>query len=222
MTAVPAQLCDTNDMVVIHRVFRREFRLLPVMITAVPAGDARRSGMVAAHAAEIVGALHHHHQGEDDLLWPRLHERALFSDEVVTRMERQHQHLGEVLDQIDVLLPTWRQAADIASARRLAELFATGSEALDEHLAEEERLILPVVAQHISQAEWDELGQRGMASIPKARLLVFLGYILEDATPEERTEMMKKLPPPARLAYSMIGKRKYKKEATALRQGITV
>lgn len=220
MTAIPDNLCDTNDMVIVHRVFRREFRLLPAMIAAVPASDTRRSGVVAAHAAEIVGALHHHHQGEDDLLWPRLHERAIFSNDLVTRMEQQHQHLGEILNQIDVVLPIWRQTADTASARQLAELFAAGSETLDEHLAEEERLILPVVAQHISQAEWDELGERGMASIRKARRLVFLGYILEDASPNERTEFLKKLPPPARLAYKTIGKRKYKKESTALRQGI--
>jgi hemerythrin-like domain-containing protein len=221
MPALPANLCDTNDMIVIHRVFRREFRLLPAMVTAVAAGDTKRSGVVAAHAAEIVGALHHHHQGEDDLLWPRLHERAAFSDELVARMEQQHQHLGEILDHIDLLLPTWRQTADGPSSQRLAELFATGSQALDEHLAEEERWILPVVAQHISQAEWNEVGDRGMASIAKPRLLVFLGYILEEASPEERTEFMKKVPPPARLAYSVIGRRRYKKESTALRQGMT-
>lgn len=35
------------------------------------------------------------------------------------------------------------------------------SEILDDHLAEEERQILPLVEQHLTVDEWDALGRRG-------------------------------------------------------------
>src|SRR3954470_5878126 len=67
---------DTSDMVVVHRVFRREIHLLPVQVEAVPDGEGPRFDLVAAHAAELFSGLHHHHTAEDELLWPRLRERA--------------------------------------------------------------------------------------------------------------------------------------------------
>ena len=77
MTAPSAapKLCDTSDMVIVHRMFRRECALLPQLVAAVPAGDVARARTVARHAREVLDMLHHHHLGEDELLWPRLSAR---------------------------------------------------------------------------------------------------------------------------------------------------
>ena len=94
------------------------------------------------------------------------------------------------------------------------------SSALDEHLAEEEREVLPLIEQHLTSAEWAELGERGMASVPKPRLLVLLGHFLEETSPEERRRFLAHAPAPARLAYRLVGRRKYEKEVAELRRGI--
>lgn len=66
---------DTRDVVLVHRVFRREFGLLPLMVRGVADGDARRADRVARHAREMTEVLHHHHHREDEPLWPRLLQR---------------------------------------------------------------------------------------------------------------------------------------------------
>ena len=56
MTAPSAaqKLCDTSDMVIVHRMFRRECALLPQLVAAVAGGDLARARTVAGHAREVL------------------------------------------------------------------------------------------------------------------------------------------------------------------------
>ena len=72
-------------------------------------------------------------------------------------------------------------------------------------MADEERYILPLVEQHLSVAEWEQLGERGRAGIPKDRLLVQLGWILDGPRPADRREFLAGMPLPARIAWRLIG-----------------
>ena len=65
----------TSDMVLVHRVFRRELGLLPDLVQAVLPGDRARSALLAEHCRELTTALRHHHTAEADLLWRRLRDR---------------------------------------------------------------------------------------------------------------------------------------------------
>lgn len=211
---------DTRDMVLVHRAFRRELGLLPAMIGQVGDGDVTAAGRVAAHASEMLGALHHHHEMEDELLWPRLLDRAPAAGEIVHQMTAQHEAIGQLLSRVDVALPQWRDQARAADALPLTEDVTELHARLVQHLDEEERQVLPVAAQTITQAEWDELGERGFASIPKSRRLVFLGYILESADPAERSWFLTRVPAPARILYKLIGRRSYARETASLRAGL--
>jgi len=64
------------DMLVVHRVFRREFNGMPALIAAAPAGDTARAKVVGDHVKFMVAALHLHHAAEDELVWPTLQSRA--------------------------------------------------------------------------------------------------------------------------------------------------
>lgn len=210
--------CDTADMRMVHRVFRREFALLPAMVRAVRPGDTARSARVAEHAREHIDALEHHHHGEDELLWPPLAARAAFDPDVLDRMRAQHHDVAALLARATDLLTRWTQTAGADDREQLADVLAATSSALVAHLDEEEQHILPTVERHITSAEWAEVGKRGMASIPPKRRLVFLAHILEDATPEERTTFLTThVPPPVRLAYRLLGRRQHRRETTSLR-----
>ncbi len=50
-----------QQMVVIHRVFRREFGLLPAMIRGVAPDDVERAKIVAEHATGLLRFVHVHH-----------------------------------------------------------------------------------------------------------------------------------------------------------------
>lgn len=210
---------DTTDMVLVHRVFRRELRMLPILVEA--AGDEREQvERVSAHAREVLDTLHHHHTGEDEVLWPRLRARAELDAGLIERMERQHEAIGSLLADVDRLLPAWASSPDGPNTSALVAVLTTVSAALDEHLAEEEQQILPLVARHITPDEWAQLGERGMASLPRDRIMVLLGYILEEADEAERRMFMTHVPLPGRIAYKLVGQRKYQREASALRRGL--
>jgi hemerythrin-like domain-containing protein len=211
---------DTWDMIVVHRVFRREFRMAPALIRAVPPGDVARAEILAEHITNVATGLHHHHTGEDELVWPLLLARATMHTDLINRMEAQHERLHEPLDRITALLPRWRARAATADRDELADLFAQASVALDEHLADEERQVLPLIEQHLTPAEWRALGERGRSTLPKGRMaLVLLGSILEEATPVETQRFLAELPAPARLLWRLFGRRVYAEARDRVRRG---
>jgi len=219
MAQLKTEAPDVQEMVVVHRMFRREYGLAPVLVRGVAAGDRDRAAVVAAHLTEVSTMLHHHHLGEDDLVWPRLHARTPVSGDLVHRMEAQHTTVGGLLEKVEALLPVWAAGAAQAQRDELATVLDALGPALEEHLDEEERDVLPLIAQHLTAAEWDELGERAVAVIPKARLLVLLGYILEGTSPQEHRTMLGVVPPPVRLIYRGFGRRRFQKERDRIRAG---
>jgi hemerythrin-like domain-containing protein len=219
MTAPSAaqKLCDTSDMVIVHRMFRRECALLPQLVAAVAGGDLARARTVAGHAREVLDMLHHHHVGEDELLWPRLSARTRFHADLLARMDSQHQSLAVLLAHAAPALAKWQDAPTAHTSTPLTALLEQLSEGLNEHFDEEEAEILPIVERAITAAEYQEVGQRGLVSIPLTRRLIVLGYLLEGASPQERNDFLAAIPAPARLAYRLIGERQHRNETTRLR-----
>jgi hypothetical protein len=172
---------------------------------------------VAGHAREVLDMLHHHHLGEDELLWPRLSARTRFNTDLIARMDSQHHGLAVLLELAATALPAWEDAPTAHTSTPLTTLLEQISTGLDEHFEEEEAEILPIVERVITAAEYQEVGQRGLVSIPLTRRLIVLGYLLEDATPRERTDFLAAIPAPARLAYRLIGVRQHRHETTRLR-----
>jgi hypothetical protein len=176
------KLCDTRDMVIVHRMFRRECALLPKLVAAVGGGDLARVRAVAGHAGEVLDMLHHHHVGEDELLWPRLSARTRIHADVLSRMDSQHQGLAVLLEHAATSFTAWQHAPTAPATAALTTLLEQLSAGLNEHFDEEEAAVLPVVERVVTAAEYQEVGQRGLVSIPLTRRLVVLGYLLEGAT----------------------------------------
>jgi hemerythrin-like domain-containing protein len=206
----------THEMVVVHRVFRREAALAPRLVRAVPDGDTARAARIAAHLDDYVMGLHHHHSLEDELIWPLLQARG--SDgELVDRMEQQHQGIDRTLAVVAEWLPAWQREADHIAREELALALLEHHRVLLEHLDDEERLVLPLVAEHLTVAEWDLVGRRGLEQLPKNKVLLALGAILEEATPQERAYFLGKAPFAGRLLWKIVGRRQYAASCRALR-----
>ena len=207
---------NTREMIVIHNVFRRIFGDLPGLIRGLTPGDRARAAVLADAWTEVATGLHHHHTNEDEILWPTLLERVEIERSFVLRAEEQHERVHELLEHGNGQVGPFR--ADPTAERRdefaetVQELFG----ALCENMADEERYILPLVEEHLSVAEWEQLGERGRASIPKDRLLVQLGWILDGLPAADRREFLTSMPLPARVAWRLIGKRSWRKERDAI------
>ena len=203
---------DTGEMVMVHNTFRRCFTDLPKLVREVEAGDVERAGIVSAFYGEVATGLHHHHTGEDELLWPLLHERVVADADYIVRMEGQHQRVAELLERADDQVVAFRAHATAQARDEFATTLTELGGALAEHMADEEDYILPLVEEHLTVAEWEALGERGRAGIPKDRLLIQVGYLLDGIPVEHQKAFLAKLPLPARIAWALIGRRKYRQE----------
>ncbi|MEV2226522.1 hemerythrin domain-containing protein [Nocardia vinacea] len=211
--------CDTHDMVLVHRVFRREFRLLADIVEATSPMDAEQVARVSAHAREMLAALHHHHSNEDELVWPKLRWAELDST-LVDLMQTQHEEVDALMRRVDSELSEWEHQGGAETADLLVEGLRRLHEALTEHLRLEEDSVLPMVAETLTESEWAELGKRGLASFSKGRALIFLGHIAEEADEREWSEFAGHLPAPVRLLYRVFGRRGYARETALLRRDL--
>ena len=189
-------LADTSDMVGLHRVFRDALTHAPQYIGGVADGDAERAELVGSYYAHVLELLHRHHEGEDELLTPRLVERAPDKADLISRIAGQHDTVLGSLDAADSALADWR--ANPTAGARDAAVAAMGTlhDTLVAHLDEEEREILPIAAQHINVAEWGELPAHGMRAFTGDKMWLLLALIQEQMTPEQIANMEAHLPPP--------------------------
>ncbi len=203
----PAASARTEEMAVIHRIFRRGFPMMAELVRQNPMGATARSEPIAAHLDFLLNALHNHHSGEDENIWPRLLERAAPQAELITRMEKQHEAVAEHSERVGTLLETWRRAA--ADGGALATALDEFTAALVEHLDDEEAHVVPLIRAHITAEEWTRFGQETFEKFTNPEKLIATGALEDVATPEEATWFIGDLPLPIKLMWRLLGRRKY-------------
>jgi hypothetical protein len=124
MTApVDLPLADTSDMIGLHRVFREALAAAPALVGGASQDDADRVELVASYYANVLDLLHSHHEGEDELLTPRLLARVPAQAERIARIGGQHETVLAAVDTAEAAIASWR--AD-PSAAEWGELPAHG------------------------------------------------------------------------------------------------
>lgn len=185
MTTSITRRVDTQDMIVVHTAFRREFRLAPGLVRGTSVGDLSRAAIVAAHLDLMKNFLHLHHSGEDRLLWPKLLDRA--SDKlavVVTLIQTQHNRIHDLIGSAEALVLRWKTHAGAVERNELADALDLLHVVLEEHLDAEEQDILPLAACWLSPAEWQQLGEEAMAELPNKKLALIFGMLMYQGNPE--------------------------------------
>lgn len=189
-------LADTSDMIGLHRVFRDALDNAPQYVGSVQDGDGERAELVGSYYAHVLELLHHHHEGEDALLTPRLLERAPEHAELISRIAGQHDSVLGALDDADSAVADWRANPSAEARDAVVGSLAALNAALVPHLDEEEREILPIAAQHINVAEWGELPAEGMKAFRGDKMWLLLALVQEQMTPAQIANMEAHMPPP--------------------------
>ena len=114
-------------------------------------------------------------------------------------------------------MSAWLSVSHHAVGDELASNIDQLRGALLAHLDEEERMVLPLAARHLSQEEWAGIGQASVGTMTRQQLPLMFGMVMEDATPAERVEMLGVLPVPMRLLMRTWGVRRYARYVTAVR-----
>ncbi|MBH0776290.1 hemerythrin domain-containing protein [Nocardia sp. NEAU-351] len=199
-------------MVLLHNAFRRHLRAMPGLVAAVAPEDAARARRLVDFLDELRTGLHHHHTGEDELLWPILLERAPADAAPILRMEEQHERITELTERAAREGAEFAVAADPSVRDRFAGTLSTLADIVDAHMADEERCVLPVVENVLTVPEWRALGERGREHMPKDRQLIFLGFVLQGAAAADRRKMLAEMPLLARVAWRLLGRRAFAEE----------
>lgn len=197
---IPAQpnapLADTSDMAQVHRVFRDAIASVPALLETATADDLARRHTVSAYYRNVLALLHAHHDGEEELIWPILIERAPDQADEVQRIAGQHREVDSALTAASAAIETWQQTADDVSSRAAAAALTPLGAALLPHLDEEEAVIVPLAARHIFASEWAELPGHALRTFSGDKLWLALGLIREQMTGQQLAMMDDHMPPP--------------------------
>lgn len=208
---------DAFEMAVVHRIFRRELGSAPQLISSVEAGQRTHLKRVAEHLSNILAALHHHHIAEDERLWPMLHARVPLHAQDIQRMEIEHELIAKSVDSVISRLSEWIATASttppLASQLQAAETLVTEvkelTELVGDHLSAEEGLVVPLINEYLTDAEWRAVTKRGGSFISRniRFATAFVGMALESCTPDERRRFLAGMRPAERLLVRLVARR---------------
>jgi hypothetical protein len=210
-------VADSRDMYLVHRLFRREFPAAAALVGTVAAGDRAAAARVGGHVLMVTEMLELHHGGEDELVWPKLLARG--PDEIeplVATMERQHGDLHRALVDVRARVTAWLAGATAADRDAVAAAVAATVPPLREHLDTEEAQVLRLIDEHLTEAEWAEVGRHGIAALPTRQLPVAFGMALRDGPPDQVAALRAVVPAPAWFVLSRVGPPAYARYARRL------
>lgn len=201
---------DTQDMKAVHQVFRDAFAAADRLLGSVPARDTARAAQVHSFYTNVLSFLHGHHSGEDELVWPLLTARCGEAAAEVERIAAQHAGLDPAIERAEVLLAGWAVTPDPALGAAAAQALTQLGELLVTHLDEEEEVVLPLAAEHLTMEEWGALPAHGMKSFTGDKLWLVIGLLRDRMTQEQRDLMLAHMPPPVVDFWQSVGERSYR------------
>ncbi|MBV9095053.1 MAG: hemerythrin domain-containing protein [Streptosporangiaceae bacterium] len=210
---------DVRDMAIVHRTFRNGFSEAARLVRAAPAPPTARVTFLADHIDFGIAALHIHHEGEDELLYPKLVERAPEQAPMTEQVEQEHQLIQEALDAASAACAAWRQRPSAETGEALTAALEHLNAVVQPHLDDEEQKIVPLAAVTLTQQEWDALGKHGVTRFPRNKRAIAFGMLLDPLDEADRAYMMRTLPSPVRLLYPLLIGRPWKRYASKLRAG---
>jgi iron-sulfur cluster repair protein YtfE (RIC family) len=201
---------DGREMLMLHRMFRREFGLAPALVRQVTPGDQDRERIVSGHLEIVAKTLNGHHGGEDAYVWPLLVQ--LCGDQVeplVDLMESQHATVHALLDELETGRKAWDADASAEARDALAATLDELLPPLREHLAMEEARIVPLMEQHITKARWDEIIRNSTRNASPDLLTLGFGMMIYEADPDIVADTIANMPPEVRPVIRQIAEQAF-------------
>jgi hemerythrin-like domain-containing protein len=207
---------DLMGFTLIHRALRSGARMLADATTAIAAGQPcsrERQLAIVRFTRSVLHEITHHHQREDDVLWPVIVASA--GDAVdLGSLSDDHTVLHKVLDRAAEALPQF--ARDPAGgAPLLAPVLTELADLLDEHIGEEEAQVFPVIRRFVSAGDFGRCERMFQQGTPPGQMLFVLPWIVDQCDDAELAELRKTAPAPLKLLLRL-GQGRYARRRDAV------
>ncbi len=206
---------DTTDMVAVHKALRGALGAGPQRVRDVDPGDAERRALIADYYDNVLWFLDVHHNGEEELVFPRLRERSPDAVALVDSMESQHHEVVQLLKDAGASRTAWA-GGDTGVQATLAEQLQALHDATAAHLDQEEATLLPLCADYLTAEEWGGLPGHALSQYRGDKVWLVLGLIMEQRTPDEQVHMLGAMPPPVSQMWKDTGSDAFVKLAAAV------
>lgn len=203
--------CQTDDLYMIHGLFRQAFSRAAGVIDQTDPSDTSRVNLVANHYWEMLQFLHDHHLSEDEVLWDLLKQRAPETIPFVDELKNQHEVIARQITKLVQRLEDWRNHP--TAKEELTTEMAEFAALVEDHLTQEEQTAKPAAARVLKQVEWNQMRKGRKSEIPMKRLPILLGMMLESSPKEEyRQEFWDEFPAPVYWLYRLVGQSAVRKQ----------
>ncbi|MEU4690361.1 hemerythrin domain-containing protein [Actinoplanes sp. NPDC023714] len=149
---------EPSGLLLAHRAMLRDLDRCAALTAGLAASgtrlDRKRAGAIAGYLSDFCDSIHHHHSAEDEVLWPVL-ERAAGAHVDLTELTDDHAVLDPKLARIRAGAAALKSGHTVTPA--LAADLADLRDTLREHIADEERTIVPLIKKYVSDEEWNRV-----------------------------------------------------------------
>ena len=207
---------------VLHQTVRREFRMLAGLASWAPADDAARTAEITRHADLMARVLLQHHTTERELLWPALFRglpaaRHDAAREAISTWTTRTALLDHTLRDLSTVARQWAVAGTPPARDGFVRACTRLSDAVDEATRAEERDLLPLLSEYLSDGEWAAVTRAASTTLSGREQMLVLGLALEDACALDRARLLAGLSPTARTAWRVFGRRDFHAAVVRLR-----
>lgn len=195
---------------IIHAAVRRDVARTEQALRALPEGDAARATQLQRAWQNLVRELTHHHEAEDEHVWPFLQQRG-FDAALMEEMESEHAAMKVALADSSAAIDTVAASPTGEHARAAADAVARASGVIIHHLDHEERDVETRMPGLEDDPEWKALARKlRPASIVDAANA--LAWMQDGAGERERAALRSTIPAPVVVVLTRVLGRRYARE----------
>ncbi|SHM93467.1 hemerythrin domain-containing protein [Cryptosporangium aurantiacum] len=154
--AAPGPL-NMDTMYLMHHALRRDFSRLVAATRAVTLTDSRRLTGLHGHLEYVLHALHQHHSGEDELIWPEMRRRAPQEHPLLDAMEAEHGGLDSAIDAARATYAALVASPTEENRGAAVAAVATLGSAVDAHMTHEETAAIPLMHRVFSHDDFEAI-----------------------------------------------------------------
>jgi hemerythrin-like domain-containing protein len=204
---------DTRMMRIVHTALRRDLARTQVALAELAADpDDDRREAVAAHVLWMMTWLHHHHEGEDEGLYPYVRARNPKAAALLDEMDADHQRIVPAMAAVERAAASYATSPD--SRADVAAALDALLDGLLPHLQREEEEMMPVVSATITDREWREWDEKSnIAPLSKKELAASGLWIIDGLEGEDYEHVSHLVPPVPRFLISKVLVHGYRRQA---------